>query len=34
MQYNRELKNFPNYILAGLNSLRPFQLVVTDMTAF
>lgn len=31
---NRELKNFPNYILAQLNPLRPFQLVVTDMTAF
>lgn len=31
---NRELKNFPNYILAELNPLRPFQLVVTDMTAF
>ena len=31
---NRELKNFPNYILAELNPLRPFQLVVSDMTAF
>ena len=31
---NNELKNFPNYILAELNPLRPFQLVVTDMTAF
>ena len=31
---NRELKDFPNYILAELNPLRPFQLVVTDMTAF
>lgn len=31
---NRELKNFPNYILAQLNPLRPFQLVVSDMTAF
>ena len=31
---NRELKSFPNYILAQLNPLRPFQLVVTDMTAF
>lgn len=31
---NREIKNFPNYILADLNPLRPFQLVVTDMTAF
>lgn len=31
---NRELKNFPNYILADLNPLRPFQIVVTDMTAF
>lgn len=31
---NRELKNFLNYILAELNPLRPFQLIVTDMTAF
>lgn len=31
---NREIKNFPNYILADLNPLRPFQLVVSDMTAF
>ena len=31
---NRELKNFPNYILAELNPLRPFQLIVADMTAF
>ncbi len=31
---NREIKNFPNYILAELNPLRPFQLVVSDMTAF
>ena len=31
---NRELKNFPNYILADLNPLRPFQIVVSDMTAF
>lgn len=31
---NREMKNFPNYILAELNPLRPFQLVVSDMTAF
>lgn len=31
---NRELKNFPNYILAELNPLRPFQLIVSDMTAF
>lgn len=30
----RELKNFPNYILAELNPLRPFQVVVSDMTAF
>jgi len=30
----RELKNFPNYILADLNPLRPFQIVVSDMTAF
>lgn len=31
---NRDLKNFPNYILAELNPLRPFQVVVSDMTAF
>ena len=31
---NKELKNFPNYILAELNPLRPFQLVVSDMTVF
>lgn len=31
---NREMKNFPNYILAELNPLRPFQIVVSDMTAF
>ena len=31
---SRELKNFPNFILAELNPLRPFQLVVSDMTAF
>lgn len=31
---NREIKNFPNYILAELNPLRPFQLVFSDMTAF
>ena len=31
---NREQKNFPNYILAELNPLRPFQIVVSDMTAF
>ena len=31
---NRELKNFSNYILAELNPLRPFQIVVSDMTAF
>lgn len=31
---NREIKNFPNYILAELNPLRPFQLIVSDMTAF
>lgn len=31
---NREIKNFPNYILAELNPLRPFQIVVSDMTAF
>lgn len=28
------MKNFPNYILAELNPLRPFQIVVSDMTAF
>ena len=33
-KHNRELKSFPNYILAQLNPLRPFQLVVSDMTAF
>lgn len=31
---NKELKNFPNYILAELNPLRPFQIGVSDMTAF
>lgn len=31
---SRELKNFPNFILAELNPLRPFQIVVSDMTAF
>lgn len=31
---NREMKNFPNYILAELNPLRPYQIVVSDMTAF
>lgn len=31
---NRELKDFPNYILALLNPSAPFQIVVTDMTAF
>ena len=31
---SRELKCFPNFILAELNPLRPFQLVVSDMTAF
>lgn len=31
---NREIKNFPNFILAELNPLRPFQIVVSDMTAF
>lgn len=30
----RDIKSFPNYILAELNPLRPFQVVVTDMTAF
>ena len=33
-KHHRELKNFPNYILAELNPLRPFQIVVSDMTAF
>ena len=31
---NRELKNFPNFILAELNPSFPFQIVVSDMTAF
>lgn len=31
---NRELKNFPNYILALMNPSSPFQIVVSDMTAF
>lgn len=31
---NKEMKNFPNYILAELNPSRPFEVVVTDMTAF
>lgn len=31
---NKELKYFPNFILAELNPLRPFQIVVSDMTAF
>lgn len=31
---NRELKSFPNYILAELNPSSPFEIVVTDMTAF
>lgn len=31
---NRELKNFPNFILAELNPDEPFQIVVSDMTAF
>lgn len=30
----RELKNFPNLILANINPCAPFQIVVTDMTAF
>lgn len=30
----RELKNFPNYILAELTPFSPFQVVVSDMTAF
>lgn len=30
----KELKNFPNYILAKLNPVAPFQIVVSDMTAF
>ena len=31
---SRDIKSFPNFILAELNPLRPFQLVVSDMTAF
>lgn len=31
---HKELKNFPNYILAKLNPNAPFQIVVSDMTAF
>lgn len=31
---SRELKDFPNYILAKLNPTSPFQIVVSDMTAF
>ncbi len=31
---NKELKNFPNYILALLNPFAPFQIIVSDMTAF
>ncbi len=31
---DKELKNFPNYILAELNPSSPFQIVVSDMTAF
>ena len=31
---SREIKSFPNFILAELNPLRPFQIVVSDMTAF
>lgn len=31
---NREIKDFPNYILAELNPNKPFQIVVSDMTAF
>lgn len=30
----KELKNFPNFILAQLNPTAPFQIVVSDMTAF
>lgn len=30
----REIKNFPNFILAKLNPFAPFQIVVSDMTAF
>lgn len=30
----KEMKNFPNYILAKLNPTSPFQIVVSDMTAF
>ena len=31
---NHELKDFPNYILAELNPSSPFQIIVSDMTAF
>ena len=31
---NREIKTFPNYILAEFNPSSPFQIVVSDMTAF
>ena len=31
---NRELKDFPNYILAELNPSSPFEIIVSDMTAF
>lgn len=31
---SRELKDFPNYILARLNPTKPFMIVVSDMTAF
>ena len=31
---NKELKNFPNIILAELNPVKPFEIVVSDMTAF
>lgn len=31
---NRELKDFPNYILADLNPSSPFEIIVSDMTAF
>ena len=31
---NRELKNFPNFILAELTPFAPFMVVVSDMTAF
>ena len=31
---NREIRNFPNYILAELTPFAPYMVVVSDMTAF